>query len=1256
MASINTYELDSIINPQDKVIGTDGTTGADAGKTKNFSISSLQSYININAPIPGLQAVITSGNLYVSGQKRWQWNPTKFEHTDGDTGTGFAISGNEGFVLTNDTGFDTGRSSLGISQLQVGNGSLYKTTILGTNATLNRTINLPNSSGTFALLSDLPSSTPWNLESGTGINYVAGNVGIGTVSGSSALTVSGEINSTSIETSGLLVEGNATINNSLTAASVTATTLSGNLVGTIDTTTTGTTQPSTTDNNLIATTAFVQDLLGDIVSGLQFQELWDANTDTPDLSGATPSNGDFWIVKVDGATNLSGITSWVVGDWAIYIVPSGGGTAFWQKVDNTSGISGTGTGNQVTKWSGSGASTTLTDGIITDNGTNVGIGTTVPTAKLDVSGSVMIQNALTVDNDATFNSEVNVGTTNIIGGSISLTSNSLNKLHIVDTNVIEVLGDGGVNLKSSDGLTLSVSDLFEFKGGAGLTVYNGASLTANLDVSQITASRTYQFPDDSGTLALFTDIPSGLINGTGTAGYITKWQDVDTLNDSVLFELSDKIGLGTITPTAQLETTEDILVHGITIGTGATTYTSTDSNFENSKLAVALGQRSLRDNTTGLFSTAVGYQTLMKNTTGLYNTAVGLNTMRDNLTGSRCTAVGSGALSFNGSVAMTSTEGYQNSAFGFSALQSNVDGTSNTAVGNDALKYSVSGDNNVALGSYAAIYYDTNVNLTSVTKGVFLGAEIEPLTNNSNNEIVIGYGVIGLGSNTVVIGDSNITKTRLQGNVGIGTDSPTAQIHTTEDILVHGITVGKGAHDVANTNSFGNTTVGLNALDNNTTGYQLTSVGNDALKVNTTGTANSAIGYRSLYSNTTGYQNVGIGSGALLSNTTGSSNIAIGNNSIKYSNGDKNVSVGEQALLWKVGGDGAVAMGWRSGYVTYENPANNVTTVNNSVFVGNETKPLASSSTHEIIIGGLAKGLGNNTAVIGSALYTTKTRLHGNVGIGTDAPTAQIHTTEDILVHDVLTVGLGATALVPGDTTYPGYLMSVVAGNDALTSNLYGTGNIAIGHKVLKNNVGNVADGQRGSSNIGIGREALINNTEGYGNVAIGYFSMQYNTGNSPITSPDKGSGNVALGGVALNRNRLGNFNTGCGWGSMYYNQDGDFNTALGHGAGQNWNNTPNPSALSNSTEGVFLGAKSKAFANDSVNEIVIGYDANGLGSNTTVLGNSSITKTRIHGSVVAAGDVEVSTVAKGFILKSPDGTRFRIAVANDGTLSASAV
>jgi hypothetical protein len=45
MARIKTYGIDSDINAADKVVGTDGTPGNDFGKTKNFTIESLQNFI-----------------------------------------------------------------------------------------------------------------------------------------------------------------------------------------------------------------------------------------------------------------------------------------------------------------------------------------------------------------------------------------------------------------------------------------------------------------------------------------------------------------------------------------------------------------------------------------------------------------------------------------------------------------------------------------------------------------------------------------------------------------------------------------------------------------------------------------------------------------------------------------------------------------------------------------------------------------------------------------------------------------------------------------------------------------------------------------------------------------------------------------------------------------------------------------------------------------------------------------------------------
>lgn len=66
-----------------------------------------------------------------------------------------------------------------------------------------------------------------------------------------------------------------------------------------------------------------------VVSGLTPQGNWDAATNTPDLVSATPGNGDFWFVSVEGSTNLGGIAEWKVGDWAVY------SNSTWHKIDNS---------------------------------------------------------------------------------------------------------------------------------------------------------------------------------------------------------------------------------------------------------------------------------------------------------------------------------------------------------------------------------------------------------------------------------------------------------------------------------------------------------------------------------------------------------------------------------------------------------------------------------------------------------------------------------------------------------------------------------------------------------------------------------------------------------------------------------------------------------------------------------------------------------------------------------------------------------
>jgi hypothetical protein len=62
-------------------------------------------------------------------------------------------------------------------------------------------------------------------------------------------------------------------------------------------------------------------------------------------------------------------------------------------------VTGGGTKNYLAKWIGATSTTVLGDSIIYDNGTNVGIGTTTPTQKLDVAGYVKGHSGLCIGDD-----------------------------------------------------------------------------------------------------------------------------------------------------------------------------------------------------------------------------------------------------------------------------------------------------------------------------------------------------------------------------------------------------------------------------------------------------------------------------------------------------------------------------------------------------------------------------------------------------------------------------------------------------------------------------------------------------------------------------------------------------------------------------------------------------------------------------------------------------------------------------------------
>ena len=100
----------------------------------------------------------------------------------------------------------------------------------------------------------------------------------------------------------------------------------------------------------------------------------------PDLSGVTQTSGYYYICSADGAATPNGTgnepDSWNTGDWVIWNDDIGA-SGEWQKIDNSSVLSGAGTGQTVALWQGASSVTdseTLGNSLITQSGDVITIG------------------------------------------------------------------------------------------------------------------------------------------------------------------------------------------------------------------------------------------------------------------------------------------------------------------------------------------------------------------------------------------------------------------------------------------------------------------------------------------------------------------------------------------------------------------------------------------------------------------------------------------------------------------------------------------------------------------------------------------------------------------------------------------------------------------------------------------------------------------------------------------------------------------
>ena len=270
---------------------------------------------------------------------------------------------------------------------------------------------------------------------------------------------------------------------------------------------------------------FVTSQIATIPSGLSFEGNWNANTDTPSLAGTTPDNGTFYIVSVAGSTNLSGITDWEVGDWAVY-VSDGAGTDAWQKIDNTSTLSGNGTAAQVAIWSGT--SSLVGDAGFTYNTTS---------NNLEVSGNITWSGGGSTESNSAYDNM-------ITGASVSGTTTKTLTLTQQDGGTVTANWTDN----DSGGTVTSIATTAPITGG---TITN----TGTIGISNATASNVGAARVTAGT-GISVAVSSGNFTVTNTENnsdntYATTISDTATITHGlgtkdVIIQLYDTVTDATV--------------------------------------------------------------------------------------------------------------------------------------------------------------------------------------------------------------------------------------------------------------------------------------------------------------------------------------------------------------------------------------------------------------------------------------------------------------------------------------------------------------------------------------------------------------------------------------------------------------------------------------------------------------------------------------------------------------------------------------
>ena len=579
------------------------------------------------------------------------------------------------------------------------------------------------------------------------------------------------------------------------------------------------------------------------------------------------------------------------------------------------------------------------------------------------------------------------------------------------------------------------------------------------------------------------------------------------------------------------------------------------------------------------------------------------------------------------------------------------------------------GDGNVAIGSTGSYKpYSHNGDLTTIPKLDVFGSGSIPLTirtTNLNSDHVLFTSMdtntkwwIALSGNDFRIYNTASAENILLGvdgssfdtgnKVGIGIALPSQKLDVSGSVNIiesasykqdgsNVIYIAKGI-DTFYANTIGGAAAGTPGLSRQTV------YGHNAGALSS-GSEQTTFGYYAGYNNAGNYQTA-VGPNAGYTNK-GNSQTAVGYGAGYFNSASAQTTVGESAGQWNAGIEQTAVgylAGWRNStsyqtavgtYSGYLNSGSNQTAFGASAGYLN-------SASNQTVVGLQAGYRNSGTDQTAVGTYSGYLNSGSNqTAIGVQAGYRNSGSNQNVFGHQAGYGNSGSNQTAAGYQS--GYLNS---GSSQTTFGIQsgyanrGNNQTSIGAGAGNNNLGDsqTAVGYQsgfentGSWQVAVGYQAGLGNS-GSSQTTVGYRAGLYNTASAQTALGESaGQWNAGISQTAVGAG-AGIFNSGsyqtaigviAGWGNLGNNQtavgawsgylnSGSDNTNIGYDAGRY---TTGTTANTISTQSVFLGSSTKAGGPARTNQIVIGYGAEGIGSNSVVLGNDSITTTALKGNV----------------------------------------